>query len=52
MTEKSTQDKMSSESGAYAVSAAADVLWNGLRRGAKLTPGGRPLQRRPRDGAD
>ena len=39
MTEKSTQDKMSSESGAYAASAAADVLWNGLRRGAKLTPG-------------
>ena len=43
MTEKSTQDTMSPESAVYAVSAAAAGVGNGLRRGAKLTPGMAPV---------
>ena len=51
MTERSTLGTKPSESGAYGGSAVADAPGNGLGRGAKLTPGRRPLKRQARDGA-
>ena len=48
-TEKSTRIRKPQRAARYGASAAAEGPGNGLVRGAKLTPGRRPLKRRPRD---